>query len=164
MNGADGAGPAVSPLQKGAGALRDHLGKKRDDAAADLLKLLKKRQARAAVAAEDLLKVLRAAEDLPIPVETLLQHAQALLERDHLLERESVEALDEDALHSVRKAAKAARYLAETAPESQASVTAAEHFESLQEAGGQWHDLLELARASKRFLGKSHELTVTLAG
>ena len=74
-----------------------------------------------------------------------------------------VEALDEQELHDLRKAAKAARYLAETLPGNPVLGAAAHRFEALQNAGGQWHDDLDLTRAARRLLGKSHELTVTLA-
>lgn len=168
---ADGSGPAAdggsdaaqSALQKGASDLRAHMGKQRDALAADLLKLLKKRQTKAASAAEKLLKTLEPAEELALEADHLLHHAHGLLERDGLLARGDAGELSKNDLHTIRKAAKRARYLAETLPENAAAAEAARHFESLQETGGQWHDLLELAREARRYLGKGHELTVRLA-
>ena len=71
---------------------------------------------------------------------------------------------DIEGLHDVRKQAKLARYLAESAPASavKARRLAAE-FEDLQEAGGQWHDWLLLAEIARRELGNSAELPKRLA-
>ena len=111
-----------------------------------------------------MLKSLEAADALPLAAEELLREAQAVFTREGLLKKGAgaVEDLDTEELHTLRKAAKAARYLAETLPENAAAVTAASRFEALQEAGGQWHDALDLAQAARRHLGKGHELTVLL--
>ena len=150
-------------LAKGAAALRDHLRNKREHAGADLQKLLKKHQARTARAAEALLKAFEDAEQVSLSAAALVQHAQDVLLRDGLPTKADVKSLGENDLHSVRKSAKAARYLAETLPGSPVADTAAGRFEALQQAGGQWHDALDLARAARRFLGKSHALTVFIA-
>jgi CHAD domain-containing protein len=154
---------AQAVLQKGAGDLRSHMASQREASVADLEKLLKKRQAKLAGAAEELLKALHDGEKQELPVEALLHHAEGVLRRDALLGRTPVAEMDEDELHTVRKAAKAARYLAETMPGQPEAVVAGQRFETLQDSGGQWHDLLDLARAARRFLGKSHALTVVLA-
>ncbi len=70
-----------------------------------------------------------------------------------------LEQLDEDALHTLRKAAKLCRYMAESAPEDSPVRIIASRFEAVQEAGGKWHDWLLLARLSKGFHGKKAELT-----
>ncbi len=139
--------------------LRKHMGRQRHKAAVALQNLLKDRQAKTARASEKLLKVLDPAKDLALPAGDLLRDAESVLSRDGLLKPDAIAALKEDDLHSVRKAAKAARYLAESLPEDQSLVEAARRFEELQEAGGQWHDALELARAARRYFGKAHELT-----
>jgi len=162
-NGSEsGADAAERVLQKGVRDLSAHMSKQRDDLASELLKLLKKRQTKAATAAEKVLKVLEPAQDLAVGAEDLLRHARGVLERDGLLARGDVGQLSKDELHTVRKAAKAARYLSETLPENTAAKEAAAHFESLQEAGGQWHDLVDLSKEARKYLGKSHELAVRL--
>ncbi len=153
------AGEAIT---KGATALCDHLGRKRDEAAADLQKLLKKHQAKAALAAEALLKLLEDADGTSLPASALLVRAEKMFFRDSMLAKANVKTLREDDLHDLRKAAKVARYLAETLPENAACAAAARRFEALQQAGGEWHDALELGRAAKHFLGRSHELTRTI--
>ncbi|WP_041592422.1 CHAD domain-containing protein [Terriglobus roseus] len=75
-------------------------------------------------------------------------------------EQYSVAMLDEDELHTVRKAAKLCRYVAESAPEGSATHALAVRFESMQEAGGRWHDWLLLEQLSRHFHGKDAELTV----
>ena len=155
--------PAGQALAKGATALRDRLSTKREHAVADLQMLLKKHQSKAAGAAEALLEVLEDAEQVTLPAAALVGHAEDMLRRDGLLKNTDVNSLDEDDLHTVRKAAKAARYIAETMPESSVAVAAAGRFEALQQAGGQWHDALDLTRAARRFLGKEHALSVFMA-
>jgi CHAD domain-containing protein len=71
----------------------------------------------------------------------------------------SIEALHEDALHTIRKAAKLARYMAESAPEGSAAFALAQRFEAMQEAGGIWHDWLLLEQLSADFHGKRAALT-----
>ena len=158
-----GGSSEVTDLGKGATELRKHIDDQRDAAAADFQKLLTKRQVKTASAAEALLKVLQGATEVKMPVSELLRQAEAVFTRDGLLEKGDVQSLGEDDLHSARKAAKAARYLAETLPGNPAAEQAAEHFESLQEAGGKWHDSLELARAARKYLGKNHELSVAMS-
>lgn len=147
----------------GAHRLRHHLERKRDEAAKELQKLLAKQQTKATGAAEDLLACLKDAEETALSAADLVAQVEALFSRNRLLADAEPEALSEDELHSVRKAAKASRYLAETLPGSAGAVAAAERFEALQQSGGEWHDALDLLRAAKRFLGKSHALTVQLA-
>jgi CHAD domain-containing protein len=153
---ADGS---LDPLGKAAKELRKEMARARDRAADDLQDLLNKRQAKTARVAEKLLAVLEPANGLALPAPDLLRDAEAVLTRDGLLKADAVAKLDEEDLHTVRKAAKAARYVAESLPDDRTLVQAAEGFEALQEAGGQWHDALELARAARRYFGKGHQLT-----
>ena len=148
-----------TPQNEAAAELRKHMARERDKAMDELRDLLKARQAKTARASEKLLKVLDPAQDLALPAADLLRDAEAVLSRDGLLEPQALPLLKEDDLHSVRKAAKAARYVAEALPEDRALKEAARGFEALQEAGGQWHDALELTRAARRYFGKNHELT-----
>ena len=167
-NAASGSGAGLidktrkGSLQGGAEALRKHLESKREAAAARLQTFLKKHHAKVAKAAQRLLGQFRLAEELPVPAGKALELADALLLRGGLLAQSLTRALDEDDLHTVRKAAKAARYLAEMLPATPRARAAARRFEDLQEAGGRWHDALDLGRAAKRFLGKHHPLTAAV--
>lgn len=158
-----------SAVREGAAALRDHLRAKRDQTSSSLQGLLEKHGSRAARAAERLLAVLEPADEAALAEAELLERAEAVFSHAGLLASGAPGDLDEDELHTVRKAAKAARYLAETLPgvkEGQARTAgakAANRFEALQETGGQWHDALELAKAAKSFLGRRHELTEAIA-
>ena len=58
-------------------------------------------------------------------------------------------------LHSVRKAAKRARYTAENAG-AKSATEASKQYEHLQELGGAWHDWLELASSARKELGRKH--------
>ncbi|GAC1416945.1 MAG: hypothetical protein NVSMB62_07030 [Acidobacteriaceae bacterium] len=72
---------------------------------------------------------------------------------------EGAEAGETDQLHAVRKVAKLARYLGETVPESAtAARRLAAKFESMQEAGGHWHDWMQLAGVAVDELGRSAAL------
>ena len=156
--------PAQAALAAGATELRDRLKARRDAAAGDLQMLLKKRQTRIAERAETLLKTLKSAADLALPAVELQRYAGAALLREGSFAQASIKGMGKNELHSARKAAKAARYLAETLPQDAAAVTAAQQFQNLQDSGGKWHDALDLARIARRFLGKRHELTVAIAG
>lgn len=146
-------------LSKSARKLRKHMGAERDKAAAKLQKLLGKRQTKTARAAESLMSVLEPAKDLALPAQDVLRDADSVLARDGLLKLGDIAEFKEKDLHTVRKAAKAARYVAESVEDDPALNQAARAFESLQDAGGQWHDALELAKASRRCFGKDHSLT-----
>ncbi len=158
-----GAGQANGMLAHGAERLHERLVHKRKRAGLGLQRLLRKLQSKAALQGMALLKSLEKVEQTAVPAMELLEHARALLRRDGLLDGSLGRTLTEDELHSVRKGAKAARYLAETMPESIAAQQAASCFEALQEAGGRWHDASELARVAKKFLGKHHGLTISMA-
>jgi CHAD domain-containing protein len=73
------------------------------------------------------------------------------------------EAMSDDALHTARKAAKTARYMADNTPGSDAVNRTAARYERLQDAGGRWHDWLDLTAASRHHFGAKHPLTVTAA-
>ncbi len=151
---------SAAHLSDAATDLRKQMARDRDKAATALQDLLKERQKKTARAAEKLLEVLEPAQEVALPAPDLLRDAESVLTRAGLLNPDTLPELKEDDLHSVRKAAKAARYVAETLPDDEALAEAARGFEALQEAGGQWHDALELARAARRYFGKSHDLTV----
>lgn len=146
-------------LSESAQELAQHMGRQREHAAAALQELLGKRQANTTRAAERLLEALQPAEALRLPAADLLRFADSILTRGRTLDATRTRRWSEDELHDARKAAKAARYVAEAAPGNPKLARAARRFEALQEAGGHWHDALELARAARKHLGKDHELT-----
>lgn len=75
----------------------------------------------------------------------------------------SKDAVDQNRLHGVRKAAKLARYMTENAPKSRNPARkVAAVMEELQLAGGDWHDLLTLKQAAVERLGESSPLVATL--
>ncbi len=154
-----GSGEGTSVPKNAAVELRRHMRRERDKAAAALQQLLAHRQVKTTRAAEALLESLRPAQRLAVAGPDLLRDAQAVLVQDGFLDRNALGTLSEEDLHTVRKAAKAARYVAECQPDDPALAAAARRFESLQEAGGQWHDALELARAARLHFGKDHVLT-----
>lgn len=154
---------AAATVRQGSATLAERLARKRARAAADLQQLLRHRQARAALAAEALLLSLRSAGHLKLSADDLLHATETILFRDDLLHGPETGKLDEQELHAVRKSAKLARYLAETMPANPAVKVAAARFEALQEAGGLWHDALEISRAARKYLGRHHPLTAAFA-
>ena len=146
-------------LSEFADELRDHLGRKREKAATALTKLVARRQVKTARAAEKLMAVLDPATGFALQGADVLHDAEAVLDRGGPLNAGDIAALGKKDLHNVRKAAKAARYVAESGRKDPALSKAARAFEALQDAGGQWHDALELARLSRRCFGKKHPLT-----
>jgi CHAD domain-containing protein len=64
------------------------------------------------------------------------------------------EAKPNDQLHGIRKAAKLARYMAENG----LAERVVKEFEALQDAGGQWHDYVDLGETARRRLGKGSRL------
>jgi CHAD domain-containing protein len=136
--------------------LRRDLKHQREDAAEALLQLLHKRQAPFAVTFESLLEVLAPATSFALTQSQLI----ALIRRWF---RQAASAAsdphDPEQLHELRKRAKLARYLAESAPEAAtAAHRMATRFNTLQQAGGSWHDWDMLARTASAQLGHSAEL------
>jgi CHAD domain-containing protein len=105
---------------------------------------------------EEVLKCLKPAEEQKVPVSTLLNSVQRQMER--LLRSR---ARGEDHLHEIRKSAKRARYQCESMPGPQAAAMA-KRLEELQDAGGSWHDLLDLAVACHEHFGAEHPLSRVL--
>ncbi len=99
---------------------------------------------------EKLLAALKDAKDREVSTADLLTQIARRLEpiavsREH----------GEEHLHDLRKAAKRARYQCESIPGPQAAAMA-RRFEQLQDAGGSWHDLLDLATLCHAELGPEH--------
>ncbi len=131
-------------LVKAARFLNKRLLRQRRDAGKDLQEELRKRQRPTAVATEAWLASLAPEKGVSLTAKALLERVEAKV-HDGLLAESLTRDLTGDELHTLRKTAKAARYLAEMLPASTAATAAARRFESLQESGGRWHDALELA-------------------
>jgi CHAD domain-containing protein len=161
-------------VRRQAKQLRKHLEDAREHEAQKLQLILKAEEHKVAANLRSLEEALKPAKTSTAPPTTLSSHVhhwfaqvtnpllkrpkkKGETERDSL--RLAIEGLDEDALHAVRKAAKLCRYMAESAPEGSAAHGLAERFESMQEAGGRWHDWLLLEQLAHHFHGKGAELT-----
>jgi CHAD domain-containing protein len=105
---------------------------------------------------ESLLATLKPAKELEVPVDDLLATIERKMER-MLRSPEH----GEDHLHDLRKVAKRARYQCEGMPGPQAAAMA-RRLENLQDAGGAWHDLLDLATVCHKQLGAEHPLSRVL--
>lgn len=149
-------------LAREAGHLRGALERKREERAAGLSEGMDKHSAKLTRRMEKLLKALAPVEDQSIAPARLQQAV-----REFYQARAAEAQAGADRLHDQRKAAKLARYMAETAktPEGWVDRGVAEwakKFESLQKSGGEWHDLFTLARIARRSLGRGSALAVYL--
>lgn len=126
--------------------------KRREEEAAILTDLVKHRQAKISAAVERLLKALEPADGFKLPTQELIAIAEKGFVKNPGLRAKKP---NDETLHSIRKAAKIVRYLTETSG-SRAAMETAKRYESLQEAGGQWHDWFDLAHAAGKELGRKH--------
>jgi CHAD domain-containing protein len=139
--------------------LRELLNRRRGEEVERLLHLLHKHQPKLTHTLETLLAALAPAEALALPVANV---ARLTL---HWYARNSPATAKQDSrqLHDIRKAAKLARYIAESAlPATKAPTPVqrlARAFESLQQSGGNWHDHATLRIIARRELGPSSPLT-----
>ncbi|HEY6413295.1 MAG TPA: CHAD domain-containing protein [Edaphobacter sp.] len=135
----------------------DHLTKtladQRTQAEADLTDILNKHQAKLTRTLEALLEALEPAKSQTLTATQLTTLAQNWF--THALPAK-IHPDDSDQLHTIRKIAKLTRYIAETAPKSARTPRKlAAVFESLQQAGGEWHDWLILSAIAYDKLGDS---------
>ena len=142
-------------LRKEARRLRSALSRKRDEKADHLLQLLHKQRARLPLVFEELLDTLAPADSITLSEAKL---TELVLER-YGRARQTPAPEDTAQLHEIRKRAKLARYLAESAPESAiAAHRLAMRFGDLQQAGGEWHDWLILGQVAADELGDTAQL------
>ncbi len=133
--------------------LSDTLKHQRTQAEADLLRILNKYQAKLTLSLESLLEALDPAKSQAVPATQLSSLTQSWFTQN--IPSEAVPT-DPDQLHAIRKSAKLARYIAETAPKSARTPRKlAAAFESLQQSGGEWHDWLILSEIADDKLGES---------
>ena len=138
--------------------LRQTRKRRRKRAARKLLKLIDKRQSKLTAVFDALLTALGPVQDLQLPTAELLRLIDQRFRGTHAL---IIRHPSSEHLHSIRKAARLARYQAEIAPDSAAATQAAQRYEALQVAGGHWHDTLSLAADAATELGDSHATAIT---
>jgi CHAD domain-containing protein len=145
-------------LREEAHQLRRELKRQRQTEATRLERVLHDRQARLPLLFEELLDALAPAQSATLTESQLT----ALIHQwyEHSSEQQpSGDPNGTNRLHTIRKRAKLARYLAESAPHlANNARRVAARFESLQQAGGEWHDRLLLAEVAAHELGKSAQL------
>jgi CHAD domain-containing protein len=161
-------------VRKQAKKLRKQLEAQRDVEAQKLVATLKDEEQDLAVSLRALEQAIKPAKRRTLSHAVLLEHAEeffagyvrpvlhlrkASKEDERQAVQRRIDQLDEDALHSLRKAAKLCRYMVEMAPEGSKARVAAARFEAVQEAGGHWHDWLLLQQLSEDFHGRKAELT-----
>jgi CHAD domain-containing protein len=147
---------APSDLKSTQDKLRNRITKTRQRRERKLLASIEQQLPKLARDTEELLAAFKPANDLKVPVNDLLASIEHNMER-MLRSRER----GEDHLHDLRKAAKRARYQCESMP-GPAAATLAKRLEDLQDAGGAWHDLLDLAITCHKEFGPEHPLSRVL--
>jgi CHAD domain-containing protein len=131
--------------------LRSLFKRQRKPAAKELIVAIDKHQAKLLRALEALQQALAPAESLSLPAASL---AQLILDW-YARSAPTTAKQNHRQLHDTRKAAKLARYLAQSTPSTR---TLARTFESLQQYGGNWHDWLTLSNIAQHELGDSSPL------
>jgi len=133
--------------------LRHYLKQQRRREAKRLLRRLHKQQSQLPLVLQSLLDALEPAESLTLNQTKLVWLVRRWYEEGTPIE---LDLKDADQLHRVRKRAKLARYLAESAPSTARTARRlAARFNALQEAGGTWHDWLLLSQIAEEELGRS---------
>jgi CHAD domain-containing protein len=142
--------------RRAASKLREELKEVRQVKAEKLQSVLKKQLPRVAGLIEQLVQSAGTANGLVLPDLRLIP----LVERWTRSQEEMapVEHMDDEQLHEVRKSAKSARYMVENAMGAKARHVAAHYYE-LQQAGGYWHDWVDLRQTAREHFGKKHRLT-----
>jgi CHAD domain-containing protein len=147
---------ASSDLGKIRDKLRKQIAKDRQRNERKLLAAIEQQLPKLTRNTEQLLSALKPAKDLEVRVDDLLSTIERKMER-MLRSPER----GEDHLHDLRKTAKRARYQCESMPSPQAAAMA-KRLEDLQDAGGAWHDLLDLATVCHKEFGPEHPLSRVL--
>jgi CHAD domain-containing protein len=149
--------PETTPgLTKSKDKLQKRLTKKRTRTENKLIATIERQLPKLARDTEKLLKALKSAEGRKASVSEMLRLMSHKFDRDLSSHRSG-----EEHLHELRKAAKRARYQCEGLPGPQAAALA-RRLEELQDSGGSWHDLLDLARQCHATLGADHPMSRVL--
>ena len=151
-----------NPSAKAARTLAKDLEPKREKAAAKLQQTLHKHHSKLLDALNDLETALLPAAELELTPPQANHLAEHWFTR-HTADLNPQKPAD---LHDLRKAAKLARYIAETAaPPSRSKKSAspvARHFNQIQQTTGDWHDWLALTEVAAHHLKASSPLVPTL--
>ncbi|HEV2577623.1 MAG TPA: CHAD domain-containing protein [Acidobacteriaceae bacterium] len=139
-------------VDKAQDKLRKRITKNRQRRERKLLAAIERQLPKLARETEAVLASLKPAAEHQVPVSHLLGSIESQME--HMLQSRE---RGEEHLHDLRKAAKRARYQCESLPGPQAAAMA-KRLEQLQDAGGSWHDLLDLATVCHEELGPEHPL------
>jgi len=152
----EGAPSPDGQMRREARRLRRVLKRTGEDAADRLLRLLRKQRARLPIVFAELLDALAPAGPVALNEAELIALARDCYRNRRIPSLPDAAPQGPAELHQIRKRAKLARYLAESAPQNflQARRLAAS-FEALQQAGGEWHDWFILAGAAAAELGAS---------
>ena len=144
---------APSDIRSTQERLRKSIAKDRERNERKLIAAIGRQLPKLARDTEELLSALKPAKDLEVHVDQLLGGVGKKMQ-SMLRSRER----GEEHLHDLRKAAKRARYQCETMP-GPAAAAMARRLEELQDAGGAWHDLLDLATVCHENIGPEHSLS-----
>ena len=158
-------------LERQARKLRRTLKERRDDLAGELQGKLGQRSRSTSRKLEKLMSVLEPAEETVIPTAKITELTRSWFRAN--VPPGVGDGSNSDSLHSIRKIAKLARYIAESAvapagpaqrrpggqSQRQSTGELAREFETLQQSGGDWHDLLTLSAIARHELGKRDPLT-----
>lgn len=163
-------------LRKEAETLHRHLGKARKRKTARLLSKVREEEKQLVATFESLLAHLEPVKQITLEEERLdavtrvwyAAHAASVGQNGKADSANPDLSQSTKELHTFRKHAKLARYIAEakspfrSGNEAARTRELASSFESLQERGGTWHDLLTLAKIARRYHGKQSALALYL--
>jgi CHAD domain-containing protein len=139
--------------------LFDHLTTAREKAAHSLENLLHHHQEKVTRRLDDLESLIHPALDLDLSGAKLM----GLVRSWFADEVSNLDPEQDEDLHTLRKAAKTARYLAETGTKSSKAVAAVAHrFEAAQKTLGEWHDHLLLLQEANATLPKDSDTVVQI--
>ncbi len=135
----------------------DHeLSAAREKAAGKLIRELEKHQKKIGKCLDNLEIALKPALDLDLSGKELIHLTRGWFAKNAC----ALDPGDDDQLHSIRKAGKTARYIAETgADTSKAASALASRFERAQKILGSWHDYLLLLDEAQASLSKQSPTT-----
>jgi CHAD domain-containing protein len=145
---------STKPMIADAKHLRRKLRGERVEEAAELLKELEGHARKLGPKLEKLLRRLEPATGLGISASKLEKLVRAWYEKQTAGAGDS-----HDDLHGIRKAAKLARYMAESGDVAKTAL----EFENVQQMGGAWHDSLTLRVVAHDELGKRSKLVAIFA-
>jgi len=138
--------------------LRHWMKRHRDNETAALHNMLRRVRAKVYLTLDCLCETLHPLEHISLPATQLVALAWAWFVR-HRRPSDTIEHL-----HATRKAAKLARYMAETARDSATATKIAKRLEAIQRAGGLWHDWTQVVEIAVDKLGKRHPLVESCKG